>query len=98
MTKKYVPGIDEIKKMESLGDFDVDKIVEVIESNKDIIRRVEPGEYSISIYLNLRATKDKLVGGMVDMFGKFGAHSVDLDYDKGIRILKFWWDSSARSF
>ncbi len=101
MTKKSVKGIGRIKKMESLGDFDVDKIADAIDANKDIIRRVEPGEsgeYSISIYLNLRATKDKLVCGVADLFKRFDACSVDLDYDKGVRILKFWWDESARNF
>lgn len=97
MVKKSVLGIGKIRKMESLGDFDVDKIVEVINTNKDIIRKVESDcEDSISVYLNLRATKDKLVSGMIDIFGKFNAHSVDLHYDKGVRILKFWWDSSER--
>ena len=99
MAKKSVLGIGKIRKMESSGDFEVEKVVEVINANKDIIRKVESdGEDSISIYLNLRATKDKLVGGIVEMYDKFNARSVDLHYDKGIRILKFWWDSSARNF
>lgn len=44
MTKKSVPGIDNVKKMESLGDFDVDKIVGIIEANKNIIHKVEAGK------------------------------------------------------
>lgn len=98
MIKKSVPGIDGIKKMESLGDFDVDKIVGVIDANKDIIHKVEVDGYSVSIYLNLSVNKKTLVDGLADMFNRFGQSSADLVADNGVRILKFWWDSSARNF
>lgn len=96
MTKKSVRGIGKIKKMESSGDFDVDKIIDVVKANKDIMRKVETGENHIDVYLNLRASKQRLADGIAEMYKKFCACSVDLEYDKGIRVLKFWWDGSVR--
>lgn len=97
MTKKSVPGIDKVKEMESSGDFDVEKVVEVIDANKDIIYKVEVDDYSISIYLNVGVSKLRLVDGIVDIYGKFNAYSADLIADNGVRILTFWWDGSARN-
>lgn len=96
MTKKSVRGIDNVRKMESSGDFDADKIVDAVIANKDVIRKVEISENHIDVYLNLRASKQRLVDGIAEMYKKFDACTVDLEYDKGIRVLKFWWDSSAR--
>ncbi len=99
MTKKSksVPGIDDIKKMESLGDFDVDRILKVIETNKDIINKVEAGNYSISVNLNLSGvSKLRLADGITALFKNFHAFSVDMICDNGVRTLQFWWDSSAR--
>lgn len=97
MTKKSVPGIDEVVKIESSGDFDVEKVVETIRANRDIISKVEAGDYSISVYLDLRADRKRLVDGIADICSKFHACSVDLDCNVGVRIFKFWWDSSARN-
>lgn len=69
MTKRPVrpvSGIDKVKKMESSGDFDVEKVVETVD-------------------------------GITDIYAKFNAYSVDLIADNGVRILKFWWDGSARN-
>lgn len=101
MTKdsKSVPGIDEVKKMESIGDFDVDTIVKVIEANKDIINKVEGGreDFSIKVNLNLSGvSKLRLADGITDLFKNFRALSVDMICDNGVRTLQFWWDSSAR--
>ncbi len=75
MTKKSVRGIERIRDMESYGNFDTDKIVDVVIANKDIIRKVETGEGRIDVYLNLRANKQRLVDGMVEIFKKFNAYS-----------------------
>jgi hypothetical protein len=97
MTEKSVPGIDKVKEMESSGDFDVEKVVQVIDDNRDIILKVEAEDYSISIYLDLSADKKRLVDGIADMCSKFHAYSLDLSCDVDIRIFKFWWDDSARN-
>jgi hypothetical protein len=97
MTKKSVPGIEEVEKMESSGDFEVEKVVEVIDANKDIIHKVEVDEYSISVHLNFGASKHRLVDGIADIYGKFNAYSADMICDNSGRILKFWWDGSARN-
>jgi hypothetical protein len=106
MTKKSirpVPGIDKVEKMESSGNFEVEKVIEVISDNKDIINNVEAGDsdagdYSISVNLNIGGvSKVRLVDGVVDMFNRFNQSSVDLIADNGVRTLKFWWDSSARN-
>lgn len=96
MTKESVPGIDEVKRMESSGNFKVEKVVEFIDTNMDIISRVEAGENSISVHMDLSANKHRLSDGIADMYSKFNAHSVDLSCDIGIRIFKFCWDKSAR--
>jgi len=96
MTKKSVHGIESVKDMESSGNFDADKIVEVLITNKDIIRKVETGKDHIDVYLNLRASRQRLVDGIAEMYKKFDACTVDLECDKGIRVLSFWWDSSDR--
>lgn len=99
---KPVPGIGEVEKMESSGNFDVEKVVEVINDNRDIIYKVEAGEgednYSISVNLNFSVPKHRLVDGIADMFNRFNQSSADLVADNGVRTFKFWWDSSARNF
>lgn len=105
MTKrpvKPVPGIDEVEKMESSGNFDVEKVVEVINNNRDIIYKVEAGDfesddYSVSVNLNFSVPKHRLVDGIADMFTRFNQSSADLIADNGVRTLKFWWDSSVRN-
>lgn len=89
--KESVVGIDKVRKMENSGDFEVEKVVEAIESNKDIIQKVETGEHYICVYMNLGADRRRLVDGIADLYSRFSACSVDLNCDVGIRIFKFWW-------
>ena len=93
MTKESVPGIDKVKKMENSGNFAVEKVVGFIDANKDIIRKVEAGDYSISVHMNLNVNKRRLVDGIVDMYSIFHARAVDLRCDVGVRIFKFWWNN-----
>lgn len=89
-----VPGISEIGDMPYSENFDIEEIAKIAEENKDIILKVEPiNEDSLDVYINLDAEKQRLVDGIVDMFNRFHATSVDLDYKQdGVRILGFQWD------
>ena len=106
--KKQVQGIRSVKNIEDFSGFDSEQVVRTIEENKDIILKVEPYkphdsfEDAIDVYLNLKAEKTRLVDGILNIFNKFEATSVNLEYNKtrgtthGIRILRFWWDRHDR--
>lgn len=91
--EESVPGINEIKESEDFNDFEPKKIVEIVEANKNIIKKVESiARNSIDIYLNLGINRQDLVKGIIDMINNFGATSVEYEERRGEMILGFAWD------
>lgn len=90
--EESVPGINEIRESEDFNDFESKKIVEIVEANKNIIKKVESiARNSIDIYLNLGTNRQDLVKGIIDMINEFGATSVEYEERRGEMILGFAW-------
>lgn len=91
--EESIPGINEIKELDDFNNFEPKKIVEILETNKNIIKKVESiSDNSIDIYLNLGTNRQDLVKGIIDMINEFGATSVEYEERRGEMILGFAWD------